>query len=306
MKNNHRGKRMPSMTPIIAATDFSNEANRAVLRAALVAKQQGAELHLLHVTAPLALYPGQDVGPAESAIIPAALNEQAEATARILRERYDICVHVAQRVGRAHSQIAHYAAEIDAKLVVVGARGASPLLRLLLGSTAWRLLRVSPCPVLIVRSEPVAPYGRVLAAVDFFPHSRAVVEWANQLGTNGRLQLLHALEPLDESGMRAKGLDNAAIKQQREEMRSIAENLLANLSASLHAEVDSSIENRIESHIELGYPSSRILESAADWQAELIVLGRQGRGGLEEFLLGSVSKDVAQAADCDVLLVGID
>jgi nucleotide-binding universal stress UspA family protein len=62
----------------------------------------------------------------------------------------------------------------------------------------------------------------------------------------------------------------------------------------------------VESHIESGYPSSRILESAADWHAELIVLGRQGRGGLEDFLLGSVSKDVAQAADCDVLLVGVN
>jgi len=295
---------MPTITQIIAATDFSSEANRAVLRAALIARQQGAELHVLHVTAPLALYPGQDVGPADNAAIPAALGEQVEATARILRERYDIRVHVAQRFGRAHSQIANYAAEINAGLVVVGARGASPLLRLLLGSTAWRLLRVCQCPVLIVRNEPITPYDRVLAAVDFFPHSRTVVEWARRLGLDGRVQLLHALEPLDEGGLRAKGLDNAAIKQQREEMRSIAENLLANMGAGLQGEVNSQGESQVESHIESGYPSSRILESAADWHAELIVLGRQGRGGLEDFLLGSVSKDVAQAADCDVLLVG--
>lgn len=293
---------MSAIIPIIAATDFSSDANRAVLRAALIARQQGSELHLLHVTAPLALYPGQDIGPADSAAIPAALGEQAEATARVLRERYDIRVHVVQRIGRAHSQIAEYATELNASLVVVGARGASPLLRLLIGSTAWRLLRVCRCPVLIVRSEPVAPYGRILAAVDFFQHSHVVVEWARRLAADGHLHLMHALEPLDESGLRAKGLDSAAIKQRREEIRAIAENLLANLSAGLHGEV----ESRVESHIESGYPSSRILESAADWSAELIVLGRQGRGGLEDFLLGSVSKDVAQAANCDVLLVGVN
>lgn len=39
---------------IVATTDFSAAANRAVLRAALIAKQYGAELHLLHVS-PLAL-----------------------------------------------------------------------------------------------------------------------------------------------------------------------------------------------------------------------------------------------------------
>lgn len=288
------------MPPIVAATDFSSDANRAVLRAALIARQQGAALHLLHVTAPLALYPGQDVGPADSAAIPAALGKQVEASARVLRERYGIRVHVAQRIGRAHSQIADYAAEVGAGLVVAGARGQSPLLRLLLGSTAWRLLRVCRRPVLIVRGEPVAPYCRVMATVDFFPLSRVVVEWARRLAADGRLRLLHALEPLDESGLRTQGLDSAAIHQAREEMRAIAENLMANLYASVPGEE----KNRIDSLLEPGYPPIRILESAADWRADLIVLGRQGRGGLEDFLVGSVSKDVAQEAVCDVLVVG--
>ena len=293
---------MPTLTPIVAATDFSSEANRAVLRAALMARQQGADLHLLHVTAPLALYPGQEVGPSYGASIPAALGEHIEATARVLRERYDIRVHVGQRIGRAHSQIADYADEVGAGLVVAGARGQSPLLRLLLGSTTWRLLRVCRRPVLVVRGEPVASYARVLAAVDFFPHSRVVVEWAHRLAADGHLRLMHALEPLDESDLRAKGMDGAAIKQGNEEMRVIAGNLMANLSASLPGEE----KTRVESLIEPGYPPTRILESAADWHADLIVLGRQGRGGLEDFLIGSVSKDVAQEAICDVLLVGED
>jgi nucleotide-binding universal stress UspA family protein len=287
---------MQTITPIVAATDFSSAANRAVLRAALIARQQGAELHLLHVAAPLALYPGQDVGPADSAAIPAALGEQAEETARVLREGYHIPVKVVQRIGRAHTQIAEYADEVSASMVVAGARGQSTLLRLLLGSTAWRLLRVCRHQVMIVRGEPVAPYGQVLAAVDFFLLSRAVVEWAHRMAADGNLQLLHALEPLDESGLRAQGLDGAAIKQRREEMRAIAENLMAKLCASVPGEV--------ENHIEPGYPPARILESATDWRADLIVLGRQGLSGLEDFLLGSVSKDVAQEADCDVLLVG--
>jgi nucleotide-binding universal stress UspA family protein len=286
------------MPTIVAATDFSGDANRAVLRAALTASQQGAELHLLHVTAPLVLYPGQDVGPADSASISATLGEQAEATARVVRERYGIRVRVAWRIGRAHNQIADYATEAGAGLVVVGARGQSPLLRLLLGSTTWRLLRVCRRPVLVVRGEPVAPYGRVLAAVDFFSHSRAVVEWARRLAADGRLLLLNALEPLDESGLRAQGMDGAAIRQCHEEVRAIAENLMARLCAGTPGDV--------ECHIEPGYPPTRILESAANWRADLIVLGRQGRGGLEDFLVGSVSKNVTQEAVCDVLLVGKD
>lgn len=286
---------MPPLSTIVAATDFSSDASRAVLRAALTARQQGAELHLLHVTTPFSLYPGQDVGPADGASFPPLQGELAEASARVLRERYEIPVRVAQRIGRPHSQIADYATEAGAGLVVVGARGQSPLSRLLLGSTTWRLLRVSRHPVLVVRGEPVAPYGRVLAAVDFFPHSRAVIDWARRLAAEGPLRLLHALEPLDETALRARGLDGAAIRQCHEARRVIAENLMADLRAATPGE--------LESQIEPGYPPTRILESAAAWHAELIVLGRQGRGGLEDFLVGGVSKSVAQEAACDVLLV---
>lgn len=286
---------MPPLSPIVAATDFSSAASRAVLRAALTARQLGAELHLVHVTVPFALYPGQDVGPADGASSQPLQGEQAEAAARVLRERYAIRVRVVQRIGRPHHQIAEYADEAGACLVVVGSRGQSPLSRLLLGSTTWRLLRVCQHAVLVVRGEPIVPYGRVLAAVDFYPHSRAVIDWARRLAAEEPLRLLHALEPLDESALRAQGLDGAAIRQCHETRRAMAENLMADLRAATPGEV--------ESHIEPGYPPTRILESAAAWRSELVVLGRQGRGGLEDYLVGSVSKNVAQEAVCDVLLV---
>jgi len=290
---------MSNLTPIIAATDFSSNANRAMVRAALIARQQGAALHLLHVATPLALYPGQDHDTADGNPVSSSLIKQIEATTRMLRERCAIPVLAAWRIGRAHRQIADYAAEVGANLVVVGARGRSTLARLLLGSTAWRLPRVCRCPVLIVRCEPDTPYGRVLAGVDLFPHSVALVEWARRLSANRNPLVLHALEPIDESVLRANSMDDAALHQWREKRRAIASRLMAKVCASVS---DGEI-GRIESQIEPGYPSNRILESAADWHAELIVLGYQGRGGFDDFLMGSVSKDVAQEADCDVLLV---
>lgn len=289
---------MHAVAIIVAATDFSAAANRAARRAALIAKQDGAELHLLHVTTPFALYPGQEIGPANGDASHAALHDRFEAAARWLREHYGIRVRVAQRIGRAHTQIADYAATACADLVAIGARGESPMLRLLLGSTASRLLRVRQGPVLIVRGEPVEPYDQVLAAVDFLAHSQAVANWAGTLARDGHVRLLHVLEPLDERGVRARGLDDTAIRKRRDEIQTIAETLMADLRSGLPGEV--------ESRIETGYPPARILECATDWRAKLIVLGRQGSIGLEEFLLGSVSKDVTQAADCDVLLVGED
>lgn len=289
---------MQNLKCIVAATDFSDAAGRAVSRAALIARQQGAELHLLYVISPLALYPGMDIDPVMNDTTRlAAARSPLDAAARDLHARFGIRAQVVQRIGRSHSQIAEYASAVAADLVVAGALGKRILPRFLLGSTASRLLRVCPCPVLIVRLDPTEVYRQVLAAVDFFPHTRAVAEWASRLACDGHLQLLHVLEPLDDSDLRHAGpAAAAAIRQRRDEMRTIAENLLANLRSGLPGEV--------ESRIEEGHPPALILACAPTWRAELIVLGREGRGGLEKLLLGSVSKDVAQAAECDVLMVG--
>lgn len=286
---------MPAISTIVAATDFSAAANRAVWRATRIARQHGAQLHLLHVTPPLSLYPGQEINPTAGE---AHMHERFADMAQMLHKHYGIAVHRAQRIGRAHTQIADYAAAVGAELVAVGARGESSIPRLLLGSTASRLLRVRRGAVLIVRGEPTEPYKQVLAAVDFFAHTQAVVNWADKLAGEGRVRLLHVLESMNESGLRPRSGDDAIMRRRQEEVHAIAEELMASLHSGLSGEADKRIET--------GHPPVRILECAREWRSDLIVLGRQGSIGLEEFLLGSVSKNVIQAADCDVLVVSED
>lgn len=140
--------------------------------------------------------------------------------------------------------------------------------------------------MLIVRHAPIGLYRQVLAAVDFFPHTQAVCTWAKQMAGDEPVRVLHVLTPQDQD------------EQANESMRTIAGNLMANLRSDL--------PYATEGHIGIGYPPALILQHAAHWNADLIVLGRHGQGGLEAYLLGSVSKDVAQAANCDVLLVDAD
>ena len=278
---------MQNVTRIVVATDFSVPANAAITRAALLARQHGAELHLLHVLSPLAIYPDQAVEPAANVDARlASAHNLLIATAERVLERYDVHVHIVQRVGRAHTRIREYANEISADLVVAGVRGEDSLLSLMLGSTAWRLLRVCERPVLVVRPVPIGPYRRVLAAVDFFPHTQAVCTWAKRMAGDEPVHLLHVLAPQDQD------------EQANESMRTIAGNLMANLQSDL--------PYATEGQIGVGHPLVMILQHAAHCNADLIVLGRHGQGGLEAYLLGSVSKGVAQAANCDVLLVHAD
>ena len=62
---------------------------------------------------------------------------------------------------------------------------------------------------------------------------------------------------------------------------------------------------KVTTSVVTGEARSVILDDAAEWPADLIVLGSHGRKGLERFFLGSVSEGVARHAHCSVQIVRI-
>ena len=56
-------------------------------------------------------------------------------------------------------------------------------------------------------------------------------------------------------------------------------------------------------HISIGSTAEAIVQYARDQQADQIVMGRKGLGGLQSLLLGTVVKKVLQLADCPVVLI---
>jgi nucleotide-binding universal stress UspA family protein len=60
---------------------------------------------------------------------------------------------------------------------------------------------------------------------------------------------------------------------------------------------------KVQAAVEEGDPKSKILDHAARWKADLIVMGSHGRKGSERFLMGSVSDGVARHAPCSVEIV---
>jgi len=293
---------MPSIRSIVAATDFSSYSEQAVQRAASFAKQHNAELHLLHVVRPLDLYPGLTLAPDEfghhDQDLQQAEQARVDAMAATLASQLGIRIHPVTRLGRAHTEIAAYAQEVSADLVAAGARGESTLMDLLLGSTVSRLLRVATCPVLIVRKPATEPYRQVLAAVDFSPVSAAVVSYALSLAGGARVETLHVLGSEVEQRLRRAKSDQVDVTDWLAQLRTQAEKQLEALLAPIE---NSAAVGRL---VQPGFPPAAICQRIEESHADLVVLGRHGHGGgLQEWLLGSVSKDVALAAACDVLLI---
>ena len=71
------------------------------------------------------------------------------------------------------------------------------------------------------------------------------------------------------------------------------------------AAILTSVGFRVTASVAKGDARSIILEEAAGWPADLIVLGSHGHKGLQRFFLGSVSEAVARHAHCSVQIVRI-
>jgi len=144
-------------TRILLATDGSEEAELAALRAVDLADATDSELHVGHVgLVPKFVdsYPGT-LG------FDRKLYEQIEEKSRELLRRESWRVKVAGgtvarthlRMGAVHLQLVALAEEIGADLIVMGSRGLGGVRRMLMGSVSDSVVRHAHCPVLVVRQE---------------------------------------------------------------------------------------------------------------------------------------------------------
>jgi nucleotide-binding universal stress UspA family protein len=139
---------------IVVGTDGSPSADRAVRRAADVAKGVGAQVHLVTAFPDVATFRETIVSSAKAD--PVDLREVAESVlareSRALADQgIDVVTHA--REGDPAEVIIDVAQEQGADLIIVGARGLSGLERFLLGSVSSKLSHHAPTSVMVVRDE---------------------------------------------------------------------------------------------------------------------------------------------------------
>jgi nucleotide-binding universal stress UspA family protein len=144
-------------TRIVLATDGSEEAELAALRAVELADATASELHVVHVgVVPIFLqsYPGT-LG------YEGKLYEQIEEQSTEQLRKQSLRVKAAGgsvagahlRMGQVDLEIVALAEELGAGLIVMGSRGLGGVRRALIGSVSESVVRHAHCPVLVVRQE---------------------------------------------------------------------------------------------------------------------------------------------------------
>jgi nucleotide-binding universal stress UspA family protein len=295
---------MIDMTRILCPVDFSDSSRRALDHAAAVAGWYGAGITVLHV---FPIMPVMDVPP-----LVLEERDRNRLTADLLRFTAHLPAtipidHVVQDATSVHEEILKHARALSADLVVLGSHGRSGLNRLLLGSVTERVMRKAPCPTLVVPpavpdrspAEPVQ-FRRILCPIDFSEGSARALEFAMTLAeeADAQIELLHVIEALPElSGFSPPaGVDLDRVRAAAEADR------LRQLRALVPDEARSYCT--VTTAVREGGVYGEILTAAAEHQADVIVMGVQGRGAVDLLIFGSNTARVARRAACPVLIVG--
>lgn len=292
---------------ILFATDFSRWARRAEDYACALACSWRASLTVLSVAEfPPGLNSDYPVNQQYLAdLLKHASSQLVDLKGRAERRGMAVTTRVA--TGIPSEEVITAARAEDSDLIVVGTRGMTGLAHVLLGSTAERVIRGAPCPVLTVRMEPAdtkqeegalsrpVTLERILVPVDFSDCSLDALEYAIVVAQQAKasLMLLHVLEPV------SYGLDFTLshIRTRDSEVSTWTKRLEELASSHQHSHVP------MESRLRGGLPADSILDSAQTLPCDLIIMGTHGRRGFSHALSGSVAEAVLRKALCPVLTV---
>jgi nucleotide-binding universal stress UspA family protein len=144
-------------TRILLATDGSEEAELAALRAVDLAQRTDSELHVVHV----GLVPSFLMSDPATRTYDRRLYEEIEEESRELLRKLSWRVKVAGgnvaqahlRMGEVDLEIVGLAKELEAGLIMMGCRGHRGIRRAIERSISDAVIRHAPCPVLVVRSH---------------------------------------------------------------------------------------------------------------------------------------------------------
>src|SRR4030095_8489039 len=158
---------------VLVPLDLFPHSTRTLEHACGLLKALPIDLHLLHVIEPIS---ADDTRGATHFNVPEFLHlrtmDARDSLRALIPAEWETRVHVQARVGPVVKVILDYAAQIDARLIVMGITRKSILRNLFAGTPACGILRGSACPVWIVPGSGFTAGAAVTDDLEFagFPH----------------------------------------------------------------------------------------------------------------------------------------
>jgi nucleotide-binding universal stress UspA family protein len=278
---------------VLYLTDFSEPSEAALLFAEAVVREYEGKVYALHVFTP---FPMACATPESTAAMIEGQEEWAQAEMQRLESQLIGLPHeiIMERGIGVWPSVEDAIKECAIDLIILGTHGRTGAEKLLLGSVAEEVFRRSHVPVLTIGPwarkdvHKGAKFHRVLFATDFTPESLAAAPYAISMAQKNQARLI-------------------LLNVMREK---VSEESVANAMGQLHELVPTDAESRCrpESVVQYGDPAERILQTAKERAADLIILGVRnaaGHLGAATHLGRTTAHRVVAHAMCPVLTVRV-
>lgn len=283
-----------SLKDILFPTDFSPASEAALRFALMLARVYGSRLHVAHVILP----------ESHPQVLSPKLSQEVDAWDNA-NERLDELAHHPS-IGIIHCTsllasgdleevIPGLIQEHNIDLVVLGTRGRRGVSRIMLGSSAERIYRSAPCPVLTVGPRVrVAQWQlrRILCPVDLEGNPEPALQYALSLASDQESEFM---------------VLNAVPMVPWQHRADVEKHARARMLSLIHEENSDSALVEVQLLVRWESPAEAILQCAVDREIDLIVMGvRKSRAaGLSSHLPWPVASEVVSRAPCPVLTVRI-
>lgn len=269
-----------------------------LLRPAIeLAERTGAMLHLVHAfELPDVAWDayarfGMIDGPALDDYT-VSVSRRLEAAARRVTTSSRVRCHAVP--GPAPVVIRETALGEQADLIVVGATRHGRLARAILGTTAQRVLRGAPTPVLVLRGPLARRPERVLITTDLSEFSAGIHEAGLDV-----LESLFSGASLEISSMLVVSYDMQLPPPLPQDMLGeVAERRLTDFLDGRRGRA-----RPVKGLVRFGDPAREIVAEIARSSPDLLVMGSHGRPASKRWVLGSVAEATLRSADANVLIV---
>jgi nucleotide-binding universal stress UspA family protein len=293
---------------ITVGIDFSSHSNIALKQATWLAKQTGATLCLVHVTAP--------GGPKAAALVSSVRvweqiveirAAQEEATADLLAKRTsEAGVPATYQIvsGNPGEELVKVAEAEDSEVIIVGAHGLIGSSLFSVGSSALEVVRSSRSNVWVARRSNIWGTGpkRILLATDFSEYSEEALRVAIEIAPDdSTIEIVHSWRvPVLAAPTALQGAPSASLAGIADDLEEYAEKQGKEL-------IESHATPRLHLKFEpiRGPAAASVIDYAKGHPNlfDLIVTGSHGRRGFRRFFLGSVAEKIVKHAPCSVLVV---
>jgi nucleotide-binding universal stress UspA family protein len=291
---------MIGINSILAATDFSPDGQQAAERAAMIGATigipRGAVLHVLESSWLDSLKHFVSLTREVEHTMESNASRSLDELVRKIQKQTGFTFESRVCVGNVLETILEVSKDFD--LLALGARGKHPFRDFAIGTTAERLLRQTRRPILVVKRKSAAPYGRVLVAVDFSPHSHSAFAYSQVIAPQSETYLAHVFDVPFQKEMLHAGVAEEIVHDYRIKARSQADTDMRRF-----IEASGGGTRHLHRSIEYGsHVSTKLRDKAIKINADLVIVGKHGKSLAEHLLLGSVTLHLLAECPCDVLV----